>query len=720
VVKTRAVLCVGLLLLCVSGVSTAELTSQDVTRSINRAVEYLRSSQQSDGHWRYTNAQFSPGVTGLCVLALNAAGLPSDDPAVARGLRYLEANGNVPSRRTYQYACIMMAMSACDPVRYRKAIVSYARWLCQAQLANGMWSYDGQGRGDNSNTQFALLGLLAAIDAGIEIPRGVLRAANDHFRSTQLKDGGWGYVPGQANPTGSMTSAGTAALYITGAVLSRSEPDCVRSTQDVSAEGGLAWLANNWSVSGNPRRGPAWHYYYLYGLERVGVLSARRTIGGHDWFREGGAFLVAGQAANGSWGGANLDTSFAILFLAKGRSPVVVQKLARPGDWNVHPHDIANLMAFTGKEIGKSVGWQIVDSNAGLDSWLEAPILYLNGRNTLTLDVNTKAKLKRFVESGGTVFAETVCGTRTFDRSFRQLVRELFDGANLQPLHPDHGVFNSHFKLRAGRRIEGLNYGCRTAIIYIPKAGATVWEANTTTAEEFKVGANVILYAVDKEGLSDKLADNPRTFQGAAEKHSGAFSVGQIISGDDGFTDLTAMPKLLAFCADRLNMNVSTRPRSLSLRDRDLFAFAVLYFEGHASFELAPNEIDRLRLFLDRGGFLLAEARCGTAAFDVSFRQLAAKLYPDYPLSRLPLDHKIYLAAFDATKVHYRKALREEEPRGQPLLEGVAVDNRLVIVYTKYDLGSGWNGEICSLIRGLEPQSALPLGANILVYALTH
>ena len=53
-------------------------------------------------------------------------------------------------------------------------------------------------------------------------------------------------------------------------------------------------------------------------------------------------------------------------------------------------------------------------------------------------------------------------------------------------------------------------------------------------------------------------------------------------------------------------------------------------------------------------------------------------------------------------------------------LENAKYNNRLVIVYTKYDLGSGWNGEICSQIRGLEPQSALPLGANILVYALSH
>ena len=47
--------------------------------------------------------------------------------------------------------------------------------------------------------------------------------------------------------------------------------------------------------------GHVWHYYYLYGLERVGRLSARRLIGEHDWYREGAEYLVRQQQESGYW-----------------------------------------------------------------------------------------------------------------------------------------------------------------------------------------------------------------------------------------------------------------------------------------------------------------------------------------------------------------------------------------------------------------------------------
>ena len=48
----------------------------------------------------------------------------------------------------------------------------------------------------------------------------------------------------------------------------------------------------------NPRPagiGQACIYYYLYGLERCGRLTAHRFIGDHDWYREGAEYLVHDQ-----------------------------------------------------------------------------------------------------------------------------------------------------------------------------------------------------------------------------------------------------------------------------------------------------------------------------------------------------------------------------------------------------------------------------------------
>jgi hypothetical protein len=92
---------------------------------------------------------------------------------------------------------------------------------------------------------------------------------------------------------------------------------------------GLAWLAKNWSVTENI--GPSevedgaansYLYYYLYALERLGMLYDTGKIGGHSWYPEGAKVLLDAQQKDGSWNASRpsqpvWDTCFAILFLKK-------------------------------------------------------------------------------------------------------------------------------------------------------------------------------------------------------------------------------------------------------------------------------------------------------------------------------------------------------------------------------------------------------------------
>ena len=68
------------------------------------------------------------------------------------------------------------------------------------------------GQGDNSNTQFALLGLWAAGRHGYDSDHA-LASIDEHFRSTQLDDGRWGYRLGMSG-TESMSCAGLMGLAI--------------------------------------------------------------------------------------------------------------------------------------------------------------------------------------------------------------------------------------------------------------------------------------------------------------------------------------------------------------------------------------------------------------------------------------------------------------------------------------------------------------------------
>ena len=55
-----------------------------------------------------------------------------------------------------------------------------------------------------------------------------------------------------------------------------------------------------------------------------------------------------------------------------------------------------------------------------------------------------------------------------------------------------------------------------------------------------------------------------------------------------------------------------------------------------------------------------------------------------------------------------------------PDLEGVTIDGRLAVLYSRFDLGNGWEQFPHPYSYGLKDQSALQIGTNMLVYATTH
>jgi hypothetical protein len=104
---------------------------------------------------------------------------------------------------------------------------------------------------------------------------------------------------------------------------------------DPSVRDGMAWLSERFAVTGNPQEekgkvSPEWHYYWLYAVERVGMLYGSAQIGRHDWSGTGARYLVEKQQADGSWGEGKyhgspapvLDTCCAILFLRRVTRPL--------------------------------------------------------------------------------------------------------------------------------------------------------------------------------------------------------------------------------------------------------------------------------------------------------------------------------------------------------------------------------------------------------------
>ena len=127
-----------------------------------------------------------------------------------------------------------------------------------------------------------------------------------------------------------------------------------------------------------------------------------------------------------------------------------------------------------------------------------------------------------------------------------------------------------------------------------------------------------------------------------------------------------------------------------------------------------------LRRYLTAGGVLLASSCCGRLDFDTAFRREMKRVLPDSGLAVLPPTHALFGTVYPTQTVAYTPLAAEEQPNLKtPVFEGIAIDGRLRVIYTRYDLNNGWAESPNPYVRGYSSADALRLGINAIVYAMT-
>ncbi len=733
------------------GVARADVTSAQVERAIRRGVDYLKSRQRGDGSW-----PGEPGMTALAALALTTAGVPVDSLAVTAAHSLLIRSEDHIHHETYTIALKAMALGA-NPVKYRRAIESYASRLEQSQIQGGArnrqagaWGYQnmggGGGSGDNSNSQYAVLGLYAASEAGIRVSPIVWRRARRYWEDAQCRDGSFAYNTGQpGGGTGSMSCAGISSLLMTGLkhheslekLVGNHVEHCGERTTDPALQHGIDWLSVHFDARANINYGTQWKYYYLYGIERVGRLSGLRYFGQHDWYREGAEELVRLQdTIQGSWQGVGqeadpvLATSFALLFLAKGRSPVLINKLKHgPGrDWNNDPDDVSNLTGLISRDWKQLVTWQVVDPSwAKVEDLLQAQIGYISGHEAPVFTDGAKKTLRDYVENGGLILAEACCGRPGFDKGFRALMKEVFPEQEneLHPLSPEHPVWRARYQIDADvHPLWGIEHGCRTVVIYSPDDLSCYWnqmeaEPNHPRVDlSARLGQNIVDYATGRELPADKLAAREVGAIAVDIPKRGALQIGKLKHGGDWNIAPLAIPNLTTMLRDKLKFDVIINHKELGPEDPNIVNYPLIYIHGRGVVSFNEQQQANIRRHLfPGGGTLFADAACGSAPFDASFRKFVAELYPDKKLEPIPEQDEFYSrkVGFDLGDVQLNKSAGGK--KGFPQLEGVRIDGHWAIIYSKYDLGCALERHAGIDCKGYVHESALRIASNIVIYA---
>jgi hypothetical protein len=750
-----------------------DVDAEQVREAIKAGIKYLHDQEAERGDLErgaLAGAVVPGGLTALGTFALLTAGVPPDDPMMQRLLATLRKQ---PLDQTYVVALQTMAFAAAGRNEDKDRIQKGVDWLVHARHHNGNhlvgWSYGAGGfDSDNSNTQYALLGLHEGQAAGARIDPEVWQEIRDYYTR---QEGGqyqnWGYKPGQG-PTPTMTASALCGMLIAGMDLNSGRetlrPDysgaarCGEYEEERHLAAALDLVGRQMPREPHGINGMGRHYYWLYCIERAGRLSGRRFLGGVDWYRLGCKNLVDQQnKADGSWAGEGhpvIATSFALLFLAKGQTPVLISKLVhgRGGafgedtDWNNDRNDVRNLVTFVGREVfqGKHLAWQVFNPRQSGDltpqrldqltaELLQSPIAYFNGHRAPVFTDGEKVLLRKYVENGGFVLAEACCGMDDFDRGFRDLVDELFPQAKLKRIPAGHPIWTASGKFRSDPdkfELWGINLGCKTVVVYLRRDVSCRWESNRLedgrVRDAFELGANIVAYATGMEAPKARLTkmevlkdDQDRAFQ------RGYLKVAQVWHDGDWRPAPQAMPNLMQELR-KLGVDVSVRADEVHLGDRALPTYKLLYMHGRNSFTYSKEELKHLRFDLETGGLLLADACCGAKNFDQSFRQMIKELWPGRALEPIPLDDELLGAELNdkaITKVKCRREGADGRPETgyrevPPQLEGVKINGRWAVVYSKYDIGCALENHPSVDCLGHDHASAVQLAKAAVLYAM--
>jgi len=409
-------------------------------------------------------------------------------------------------------------------------------------------------------------------------------------------------------------------------------------------------------------------------------------------------------------------------------------------DWTTDPNDINALVYLTNRAL--NIRYRPMSTTFGAFSYnpAEIPILFLTGHESFELTDEQRKKLFWFLNDGGYLIGDACCGSPEFYDSFMSEMKKIFPNKPLRLLEPDHPVFTCHAKVAqvdvmiegkpVGKQrppIYGINIGCRTAVFTCPLDLSCGWDGHEhptgkriRIADARRMGVNIMTYCLANYQLG-RFLSTERIYHQEGEKTRDEFVFAQVVHDGDWDPCPNGVMGLLRYVGANSTLPIQFKRAAVSLNNREILRYPIIYMTGHHDFTLSPAEVAGLRNYLRNGGVLFANACCGRQAFDRAFRRELAKVLAGMKLKPLAPDHPIYSARTPVHRVVYSSFVRANQPDlTVPTLEAITLSGQPAVIYSRYGLGTTWDGQERAYALAYEANDALRLGMNIIVYGMTH
>ncbi len=185
----------------------------------------------------------------------------------------------------------------------------------------------------------------------------------------------------------------------------------------------------------------------------------------------------------------------------------------------------------------------------------------------------------------------------------------------------------------------------------------------------------------------------------------------------------------------KLNENRQPNYSVVSLTDPLLFKCPMLFMEDVGTAEFSETEVQALRAYFLKGGFLWVDDYWGSQAWDQWAQQISRVLSPaTFPIVDLPLEHPIMHTLYDVKEYLQVPSIQfwysnsgSTSERGydsaQPHYRGIQdAQGRLMVFMThNTDVADTWEreGENHEYFNQFSPRG-YAIGVNAVLYAMTH
>lgn len=767
-----------------------ELNDVHIQAAIGAIVDELYERKEAHRFWdpaiwtsrEHGSESQTGGYTALVTLALLYAGESYQDPRLRDAVEYLE---QLELEGTYAVATRAHVWSLL-PRRFLPRLEADAEWLASAfsERAAG-WDYTSKPRTtrlDNSLRQYGALGLWEAAKRGVTVDARIWQRLEEGFIESQLRDGGWNYQADEAPARGSMTAAGLTVLFITQDFLHGREDLDLGARRDAinpalgARTKGLTWMEQNFAPDRNPGRDLDF-YYYLYGIERVGMASGYKRFGEHDWYREGAAELLRRLCAwdaergtmsvhrktAGDGNAARIRThqlAFALMFLSRGRVPIAFNKLNVDGiAWNNRPRDVARLTRSISDASETGLSWQIVDANAPPETWLDAPVLYfashealpwvdqLNVDDTWERDViqwsERRARgeisastpppgrptsiqldaMKRYLDLGGMLFAVNEGDGERFASSVERMGTLLYPALAWRDLPADHFLYTSPRPIEGNRvKLRALGNGVRELIVLArADLARSFQDPEPRDTRVLDLGSNIYFYASELGRPRPRLAQHVAPTRDS--NGSTPISIVHAIHEGHWQPEPLATTALRTMLGKRHDLAVTLVEHSLQRIDTLPRRPELVIVQGIDAHDFSEPERAAIKAYVEAGGVILFETPGGRGDFTMSAESMATELFQRGP-RRLSRNRIVTGRDLEGgrrlSRIDYRPySLQVFESReNAPRLRGITIDGQPRVIFSREDLAHALLDQPCWGIAGYTPDAARDLLSNIVLHAI--